>query len=78
MGIPPSTTRRPVIPKRSPRTGPSVSSMRSLPRRRTAVTFRPVRAAKTSSGPRPRFRNQASGADTSAIERPTATSAACR
>ena len=62
-----STISRPVIPKRSPSTGPSpssVSSSRSLPRRRAAVRVRPTRAACSVERSRPSFRYQASSACT--------------
>jgi hypothetical protein len=50
----PSTSKRPVMPKRSPRVGtPSVSSSRSLPMRRAAVKVRPSRASASAPAVNP-------------------------
>ena len=61
----PSTSSRPVIPKRRPSVGPSVSSSSSLPMRRVPVTVRPVqRAPAALAAVVPPLRYQASGAST--------------
>ena len=46
----PSTTSRPVIPKCSPRVGPSVSTSTTLPARRVAVIVACTRASARSAG----------------------------
>lgn len=75
----PSTSSRPVMPKRSPRVGPpSVSSRSSLPIRRAVVKVRPSSASASSSAVSPSLRNQASGAWTAATGRPRARHASRR
>ncbi len=69
---------RPVMPKRRPSTGPSppsVSSRSSFPRRRAAVSVRPIKADRAVAPSRPSFRYQASSACTSATVRPSASTA---
>ena len=78
MGMAPSTTILPVMPKRSPSRGPSVSTMTSLPLRRTACTFAPVSSRRRASVVVPRLANHSSGAWTQATVRPTVAEMALR
>ena len=78
MGMAPSTTILPVMPNRSPSRGPSVSTMTSLPMRRTDSTRAPVNSKRRASVVVLPLANHSSGAWTLAILRPSVAEMALR
>jgi hypothetical protein len=71
-----STSKRPVIPNRSPRrTLFDKSNTRSFPTRRASATLCPMTASAMASAVAPFFKNQESGASIDEIKRPTTASA---